>query len=223
MSSTRENTKATLAVLLERQLASLFGLDPEEHAHLAAGLDQALDRALFCFAHTNNKYYTQNGEHDFNFFHSGQYTVFLYLLSRTLYEGGGPSTLPDKVYYLNKALNGVDLLYEVAMPDVFYVDHPVGTVIGRAKIGRYFSFGQNNTLGNNRGVYPTIGHNVQMMAGAKVIGNCHVGDNVILSADALVLDQDVPDNSLVFGRSPNLIIKRKPSEYFANPLIRVKA
>jgi serine O-acetyltransferase len=40
------------------------------------------------------------------------------------------TTLADRIYYLNKALNGLDLFYEVEMPDVFYLDHPVGTVIG---------------------------------------------------------------------------------------------
>lgn len=38
---------------------------------------------------------------------------------------------------------------------------------------------------------------------------CHIGDNVTLGAGALVKDTDIPSNSIVFGQSPNLIIKTK--------------
>lgn len=47
-----------------------------------------------------------------------------------------------------------------------------------------------------------------MCAGTSIIGKCRIGDNVILGAGALIKDEDVPDNSLVFGQSPNLLIKK---------------
>lgn len=46
-----------------------------------------------------------------------------------------------------------------------------------------------------------------MLSNSKVIGDCVVGSNVIIAANAYVKDQDIPSNSLVFGESPNLIIK----------------
>jgi serine O-acetyltransferase len=42
-----------------------------------------------------------------------------------------------------------------------------------------------------------------------ILGNSKIGNNVILGAGACVKDQDIPDNSMVFGSSPNLIIKKK--------------
>ncbi len=42
----------------------------------------------------------------------------------------------------------------------------------------------------------------------------NIGDNVFISAGAFVKDQDIPNNTIVFGKSPNLILKQKPSEYF---------
>ena len=81
--------------------------------------------------------------------------------------------MADRIYYLNKALNGVDLFYEVELPDVFFLDHPVGSVLGQTqRNGDFFSFSQNCTVGNNKGIYPTIGQNVQMMAGAMIVGDC---------------------------------------------------
>ena len=46
----------------------------------------------------------------------------------------------DKIYYLNRLLNSVDLFYKVTLPDIFMLDHPLGSVIGRGTFGNYFSF-----------------------------------------------------------------------------------
>ena len=113
----------------------------------------------------------------------------------------------DKVYALNRALSSADLYYEVALPDVFTFDHPFGAVMGRAKYSDYFTFSQGCTVGNNHGVYPRFGKRVFMLSNSKVIGGCSIGNNVIIAANTYVKDQDVPDDSLVFGSSPNLIIK----------------
>ena len=48
-----------------------------------------------------------------------------------------------------------------------------------------------------------------MYANSSILGKCHIGKNVQIGAGALVKNQDVPDNSIVFGQSPNLIIKTK--------------
>ncbi len=106
-------------------------------------------------------------------------------------------------------LNACDLFYEVELPDIFRLDHPVGTVMGRAKYSDYFLFSQNCTVGNNRGIYPQIGQHVWMCTNASIIGNCIIGNNVIIGANACVKDQNIPDNSIVFGQSPNLIIKEQ--------------
>jgi serine O-acetyltransferase len=115
--------------------------------------------------------------------------------------------LADKLYYLNKILNSCDLYHQVNLPDIFFLDHPVGSVMGRALYGDYFSFCQNCTVGNNRGIYPVIENHVSMCANSMIIGNCHIGDNVILGAGTMIKDENIPANSLVFGQSPNLIIK----------------
>lgn len=105
------------------------------------------------------------------------------------------------------------MYYQVELPDVFFFDHPVGSVIGRAKYSNYFDFGQGCTVGNNKGIYPTFGESVFMMSDSKVLGNCRIGDYVIIGANAYVKDQDVPSGSLVFGQSPNLIIKENRLDY----------
>lgn len=166
-------------------------------------------RCEHCFSLNPNKYYSQVGNVYFSPYQSAQYTIFLYYFSNTIWKESRDENLAAKLYYLNKIMNGCDLYYEVELPAFFMLDHPVGSVMGRAKYGNGFQFGQNCTVGNNKGIYPIIGENVRMCANTSIIGNCHIGNNVVIGSNSGVKDEDIPDNSIVFGYSPNLIIKRK--------------
>ena len=140
--------------------------------------------------------------------------IFLYYMSNELYKRGKSSELCDKVYYLNKIMNSVDLFYAIELPERFGAEHPVGSVMGRAKYGDNLYFYQNCTVGgvetkDGPESYPVLGNNVLLCANSSIIGKCNIGNNVKLGAGALVKNQDIPDDSLVFGQSPNLIIKKQ--------------
>lgn len=119
----------------------------------------------------------------------------------------------DKIYAVSKAMSAADLYYQVALPEVFAFDHPLGTVMGRAGYSNYLTFSQGCTVGNNKGIYPSFGESVFMLSNSKVVGNCKIGDNVIIAANAYIKDQDVPSGSLVFGQSPDLTIKEGKLDY----------
>jgi serine O-acetyltransferase len=205
-------TSSWLTNLIKRQIDALFILEFDECERLEMHVQAALSKSVECFRQINNKYFVEDDEVRFSPYHTGQHTIFLYFLSRQI--SGENKTLADKVYYLNKALNGVDLFHEVELPAVFFTDHPTGSVIGRGKFGDRFMFSQNCTVGNNRGNYPVIGRNVFMLVGSKIIGKCNIGDNVILGANACVIDEAVPHNSLVFGQSPHLVVKPAKLRHF---------
>ncbi len=200
-----------LTALTSKQLGSLFMLDTE--VELRDEIEEALNRSEACYSLCKIKDFQSNGETAFNPFHSGQYCIYLYHLSRILYERE-KKVLADKVYYLNKTLNGTDLFYEIDLPEIFGLQHPVGSVIGRGSFSDYFFFFQNCTVGANHKDQPVIGENVMLMAGATVIGNCQIGNNCIISANTYIKDQVIPDNSIVFGTSPDITIKQKESSYF---------
>ena len=207
---------ADLKKLVATQIRNLFGLNEQEKFIIYSSyFDDALARSEYSFNLNPNKYYQKltigGGKMAyFNPFQSAQYTIFLYYLSNCLSEP--ESRLADKVYYLNKMLNGCDLYHQVELPKFFRLDHPVGSVMGRAVYGEGFMFAQNCTVGNNKGIYPIIGENVRMCAYSSILGNCKIGNNVILGAHAAVKDTDIPDNSIVFGQSPNLILKKQKSK-----------
>lgn len=144
-------------------------------------------------------------------FYSKEYAVFLYWLSHELYLDKDIE-MASWIYYLNKALNCVELYYEVNLPSIWYCEHPLGSVMGRAQYGEYFFFYQGCTVGGNFELdgsikYPVIGDHVKMLSNSKIIGNSHVGNNVIVSANSYIKDANIPDGVIVFGSSPNLVFK----------------
>uniref|UniRef100_U9TJE2 Uncharacterized protein n=1 Tax=Rhizophagus irregularis (strain DAOM 181602 / DAOM 197198 / MUCL 43194) TaxID=747089 RepID=U9TJE2_RHIID len=89
------------------------------------------------------------------------------------------------------------------MPNVFHLDHPIGSVLGRATYGENFTFSQNCTVGNNKGIFPKLGKNVTMHSGSKILGDSTIGDNVTISANCYIKDSSIPNDRVVFGESPN--------------------
>ena len=141
------------------------------------------------------------------------YMIFLYYLSNETYKRNVCPGLCDKIYYLNKIMHSVDLFYAIELPTKFGAEHPLSSVMGRAKYSDGFFFYQGCTVGGTKDkegnlYYPVIEENCHMYSNSSILGKCHIGKNVNIGAGALVKNQDVPDNSTVFGQSPNLIIKQ---------------
>ena len=88
------------------------------------------------------------------------------------------------------------------------VQHGYGTIIAPRKIGKNCWVNQGVTIGyTNDTDCPTIGDEVTIYAGAKILGDVHIGNNVIVAANAVVV-KDVEDNCVV-GGVPARVIKRK--------------
>lgn len=207
-------SKEQILANLEKQIDNLFSISEEERIVLAEHQDAALASCELCFSESKNKYFfnAATGEVKFNPFHSVQYMIYLYWMARVVYASQKSAMLCDKLYYLNKTMNGIDMFYAIQLPTSFGAEHPVGTVLGRAKYGKNFFFYQGCTVGGNYDRngelhYPVIGENVKMYANSSIIGKCNIGNNVVLGAGALVKNEDIPDNTTVFGQSPNLILK----------------
>ena len=114
---------------------------------------------------------------------------------------------------------GISIDPETNIGKGLYIGH-FGSIIisSKAIIGKNCNISQNVTIGkSNRGKnmgYPTIGENVYIGPGAKVIGAVHVGNNVAIGANCVVT-QDIPDNSVVVG-VPGRVISYQGSEGYVN-------
>lgn len=80
-----------------------------------------------------------------------------------------------------------------------YIQHGFATMIAAKSIGENCWINQQVTIGyNGQGDAPVIGNNVMITCGAKVLGPIHVGDDVVVGANAVVI-RNVPDRSVVGG------------------------
>ena len=106
---------------------------------------------------------------------------------------------------------GIEIHPAVKIGKRFFIDHGTGVVIGEtAEIGDDVTIYQGVTLGgtgkDTGKRHPTIGNNVMIGAGAKVLGPLEIGDNSRIAAGAVVL-KDIPPNSTAVG-VPAKVVKR---------------
>jgi serine O-acetyltransferase len=207
-----------LSAYVARQATQFFPDAEVRPEALSPYVGPALERLAACLGAFLERHL--RGAAAFDHLHTDHYAAFLYLLANTLHRRGGDRALATKLYALNKALHALDVYFEVELPEVFYFQHPVGTVLGRARYGNFLVVYQRCTVGGKDGAYPTLGEGVVLYGGSVLVGGCRVGSNVALSAGALVIEQDIPDNSVVFGASPALTVKpakRRERDRFFRP------
>lgn len=200
-------TEQELSRYVAKQLSNYFPDQQQHSLDIVAIMNKALQRIDYCFRHIRRKYYQSlddNGESQtlFNHLNSDHYASFLYVLSNQAWREN-KITLAEKLFYLNKALNGFDCFYSVELPKIFMLVHPVGTVLGNAKYQDYLVVYQNVTVGSTlAGVYPEFGKGCILYSKASVIGNCRIGENVVFGANSLLINNTVLLNQSVVGQYP---------------------
>jgi serine O-acetyltransferase len=124
--------------------------------------------------------------------------------------------LPYVPRYLNlvsRQMTGIDIHPGAEIGREFFIDHGTGVVIGEtSKVGDNVTMYQGATLGGTGGGrgekrHPTVGSDVVIGAGAKILGPINVGDRVKIGANSVVT-KDVPPDSTVVG-VPGVVIARK--------------
>ncbi len=134
--------------------------------------------------------------------YSGLHALIAHRISHQLYVWQIP-LLPRLISYLAKILTGVEIHPAVKIGKGCFIDHGAGIVIGETTVlGENVTLYQGVTLGGTgkeKGKrHPTIGNNVVVGAGAKVLGNIQIGNGSMVGANAVVI-RDVPENATVVG------------------------
>jgi serine O-acetyltransferase len=137
-------------------------------------------------------------------FKAGFQAVFLYRLSHWCHRRGW-TYAAWFLARLNLALTGADIEFNAEIGPGLFISHPVGIVVGRGtRIGRRATIFQGATCGARSWrpeeirTFPTIGDNCCLFAQATVLGGVHIGDDCIVGAHALVID-DLPSGSMARG------------------------
>lgn len=201
---------ATLCDYLARQLGAAF---PDGgRLELEPAVREAWDRCAHCFARIRHPAFSDDsGEAYFDHLHGDQYATFLYFASNSAYAAGDLA-LAKKLFLLNKAQSGFFCLYDTLLPPVMFLNHALGTVIGRGTYGNYLVVTQNVTFGKDRDAAPTLGKGVVVYGGAVIAGASTIGDRVVIAAGTSILNDRVPSDSVVSGSSPKLVINPRKRE-----------
>jgi len=182
-------------------------------------LEPCLDLIYARFNKINNKYYYENNKTLLHTGHNSQMVLFFYELSRQSYikymesvsleEKELYKLIADKLYYLKIADTGCNIIYSIYLPDNFFCDHPISSVIGRAIFTKNSSLvlSNNCSIGNNKNIYPHIKGSLLMFPNSTLVGNVKIEGMVVLSNGCYIKDEGTIRDKLVFGRSPNLIFK----------------
>ena len=148
----------------------------------------------------------------------GLQALVFHRLAHNLYSLRLPF-FPRFISHIGRFLTGIEIHPGAVIGQGVFIDHGMGVVIGEtAIVGNYCLIYQGVTLGGTGKEtgkrHPTLGDNVVIGGGAKVLGNIHVGDNVRIGAGSVVL-RDVPSSCTVVG-IPGRVVYR--SGVKVNPL-----
>jgi len=133
---------------------------------------------------------------------AGVQALLAHRAAHALMEAGVP-LVPRAIAYLTRAITGIEIHPAAQIGNEFFIDHGSGVVIGEtASIGSYVTLYQGVTLGGTgfqRGKrHPTLGDNVTVGSGAKLLGPIAVGDGAKIGANTVVVE-DVPPGATVVG------------------------
>lgn len=192
-----------VALYISSQLNTLFPLNTSNvNFELNCLMPKAIER--FIKIKEKVKFFS---EREFNLLNSLQYSTLIYILSNEEYIKNGHTTLAEKLFYLNKTLNSIDLFYSVEMPSIFFISHGIGSVLGNVKYGENLVIFQNVTVGRVGDKIPILGNDVILYPGVVVTGNSVIGNNCVIGANTVINNKVIPDNTLVFNYGNNLVMK----------------
>lgn len=145
------------------------------------------------------------------FTYSGFHATILYRFAHFLHAKLHIPFLPRLISQITRFLTGIEIHPGAKIGQGFFIDHGMGVVIGETTIiGDDCVLFQGVTLGGTGKEtgkrHPTLGNNVMVSAGAKVLGNITIGDNVKIGAQSVVL-KDVPPNCTVVGVPGQIVIR----------------
>src|SRR3989338_5425990 len=148
------------------------------------------------------------------FLYQGVHAIWLHRIAHFLYELKIPF-IPRLISQINRLFTNIEIHPGANIGKNFFIDHGAGIVIGEtSEIGDNVMMYHGVTLGGHgwwtdkkgQKRHPTIGNNVTLGVGCKILGHVTIGDNSKIGAGAIVID-DVPADSTVVAELGKYIMK----------------
>ena len=142
------------------------------------------------------------------FLYAGLHAIVAYRVAHKLSKWNVPF-FPRAISQTARFFTGIEIHPGAQIGQGLFIDHGTGVVIGEtAIVGNNVTLFQGVTLGGTGKEtgkrHPTLGNNIVVGAGAKVLGNITIGDNSYIGSNAVVV-KSVPANSTVVGVPGHLV------------------
>jgi serine O-acetyltransferase len=152
--------------------------------------------------------------------YSGLHAVWAHRINHWLWLQG-IHTFARFLSQLARFFTGIEIHPGAQIGHRLFIDHGMGVVIGEtAIVGDDVTLYQGVTLGGTGKEHgkrhPTVGNNVVIGGGAKVLGNITVGENCRIGAGSVVV-RDVPDNSTVVGVPGHIVLQNGKRVVIVDP------
>lgn len=216
MNGNHDINQKELTSFIDSQLKSFFPDKYKNKDIIKENIDEALDKIMYSLKHVKLPGYTS-----FTNLHSDLYAKFLYVLSNTVWVNTQNKILSAKLFYLNKALHGINCMYDTKLPDIFLFIHCVGTVLGKAEYSNFLVVSQNVTVGTNKGESPQISEGVYLAPKSSVVGKCRIAKYTSCAIGTTILDEDTRENCVVIGNSPNLVLKDAKRNFISEVFFKI--
>lgn len=141
--------------------------------------------------------------------YAGIWAIFFHRIAYLLFILKIPF-IPRMISQVSRFLTGIEIHPGAKIGHGFFIDHGNGVVIGEtAEIGNNVLLFHQVTLGSKGGIstgkrHPTLGNNVTIGAGAKVLGAINIGESSIIGSGSIVT-KDVPSESTAVGNPAKII------------------
>ena len=176
-------------------------------------------------SHINETYYSNDKGGRLLLNYLDHYAILCFRMANQLWKDG-MNNLADALYYSMRIRCSLDLYYKCNIGECFMPVHALGTIMdSHALYGKYFIIYDGCHIGPysivgiepKDWVHPKFGDFVTMLAHSRVYGNSIIGNNVIISSGTTIINEEIPDNCIVSGASPNLFFQKLR---ISNELIR---
>lgn len=150
------------------------------------------------------------------FSYPGVWAVFIHRFTHLLFVAGIP-VIPRFISQFSRFITGIEIHPGAKIGGGFFIDHGYGVVIGEtAEIGDNVTIFHQVTLGGRGGGngkrHPTLGSNIMVGAGAKLLGDIIIGDNVKIGAGSVVV-KDIAADSTAVGNPARVISRNNLKVY----------
>lgn len=155
----------------------------------------AQEKYIYCLSQKRIKHYPNR-----LLMHADEYCSFLVILARQAYLDG-ENALAEATYLVNRRMHAFECFYTRDIPNIFHLEHPIGSVLGQASFGEYLVVYQGVSVGGDMKLrYPRLGEGVVLFSKCSLIGSVNIGRNCAIGAGVQLYGESVPDNVAIACR-----------------------